>query len=34
MLDPHTAAELSIDKIIAMCDDLIKAHGDYLPKYR
>ena len=34
MLDPHTAAELSIDKIIAMCDDLIKAHGDMLPKYR
>ena len=34
MLDPHTASELSIDKIIAMCDDLIKAHGDYLPKYR
>ena len=34
MLDPHTASELSIDKIIAMCDDLIKAHGDYLPKYK
>ncbi len=33
MMDPHTAAELSIDKIIAMCDDLIEAHGDYLPKY-
>ena len=34
MLDPHTAAELSIDKIIAMCDDLIKAHGNMLPKYK
>lgn len=34
MLDPHTASELSIDKIIAMCDDLIKAHGNYLPKYK
>ena len=34
MLDPHTAAELSIDDIIAMCDELIEAHGDYLPKYR
>ena len=34
MLDPHTAAELSIDDIVAMCDDLIEAHGDYLPKYR
>ncbi len=33
MLDPHTAAELSIDDIVAMCDDLIEAHGDYLPKY-
>ncbi|MCL2812583.1 MAG: alpha-glucosidase/alpha-galactosidase [Clostridia bacterium] len=34
MLDPHTAAELSIDDIVAMCDDLIEAHGDWLPKYR
>ena len=33
MLDPHTAAELSIDDIKAMVDDLIEAHGDYLPKY-
>ncbi|MFD0619482.1 alpha-glucosidase/alpha-galactosidase [Paenibacillus sp. GCM10027629] len=33
MLDPHTAAELSMDDIIAMCDELIEAHGDYLPKY-
>ncbi|MCL6456411.1 MAG: alpha-glucosidase/alpha-galactosidase [Gorillibacterium sp.] len=33
MLDPHTAAELSIDDIISMCDDLIEAHGDWLPKY-
>ena len=28
MLDPHTAAELSIDDIISMCDELIKAHAD------
>jgi len=34
MLDPHTAAELSIDDIRSMCDDLIEAHGDYLPKFR
>lgn len=34
MLDPHTSAELPIDKIVAMCDDLIKAHGDLLPKYK
>ncbi len=32
-MDPHTAAELSMDDIVAMCDDLIEAHGDYLPKY-
>lgn len=34
MLDPHTAAELSIDDIVALCDDLIEAHGDWLPKYK
>ena len=33
MLDPHTAAELSIDDIRKMVDELIEAHGDYLPKY-
>lgn len=33
MLDPHTSAELSIDDIVAMCDELIEAHGDWLPKY-
>jgi alpha-galactosidase len=33
MLDPHTAAELSMDDIISMCDDLIAAHGDWLPEY-
>lgn len=34
MLDPHTAAELSIDDIVSMCDDLIEAHGDWLPKFQ
>ncbi|OUP81627.1 alpha-glucosidase/alpha-galactosidase [Lachnoclostridium sp. An169] len=34
MLDPHTAAELSIDDIVAMCDELIGAHGDYMKDYR
>ncbi|CAI6079910.1 alpha-glucosidase/alpha-galactosidase [Cohnella sp. JJ-181] len=34
MLDPHTAAELSMDDIVSMCDDLIEAHGDWLPKFR
>ena len=26
MMDPHTSAELSIDDIIAMCDELVEAH--------
>ncbi|MGI5958695.1 MAG: alpha-glucosidase/alpha-galactosidase [Massiliimalia sp.] len=34
MLDPHTAAELSIDDIVAMCDELIEAHGDYMKDYK
>ncbi|MRH41569.1 alpha-galactosidase [Aquibacillus halophilus] len=33
LLDPHTAAELSIDDIISLCDALIEEHGDWLPKY-
>ena len=33
MLDPHTAAELSIDDIRAMVDELIEAHGSYLPEF-
>lgn len=34
MLDPHTGSELDIDTIKKMVDELIAAHGDYLPKYR
>ncbi|WP_025149468.1 alpha-glucosidase/alpha-galactosidase [Bacillus sp. H1a] len=34
MLDPHTAAELSIDDIVSLCDDLIEAHGDWLPQFK
>ena len=34
MMDPHTASELSIDAIIAMVDDLIEAHGTWLPQYK
>ena len=30
MMDPHTGAELSIDDIVKMCDELIDAHGDYM----
>ena len=34
MLDPHTGSELTIDQIRSLCDDLIEAHGDFLPKYK
>lgn len=34
MMDPHTAAELSLDEIRALCDALITAHGNYLPAYQ
>lgn len=34
MLDPHTGSELDIDTIVKMVDDLIEAHGDWLPKYQ
>lgn len=33
MLDPHTAAELTLDQIRAMCDDLIDAHGKMLSEF-
>jgi alpha-galactosidase len=33
LLDPHTAAELTIDQIISMCDDLFEAHKDWMPAY-
>jgi alpha-galactosidase len=33
MLDPHTAAELDPDQIYALVDDLLAAHGDWLPRY-
>ncbi|NMO97934.1 alpha-glucosidase/alpha-galactosidase [Paenibacillus lemnae] len=34
MLDPHTSAELSLDDITALCDELIQAHGSWLPAYK
>jgi len=34
LLDPHTAAELPVDRIVAMCDELIERHGSWLPTYR
>ena len=33
MLDPHTAAELAPEQIFSLVDDLIAAHGDWLPHY-
>ena len=33
MLDPHTASELDPDTIVKMVDDLIEAHGSWLPRY-
>ena len=33
MLDPHTAAELDLEQIWSLVDDLIAAHGDWLPAY-
>lgn len=33
MLDPHTAAELSIADIRSLCDELIEAHGDLMNMY-
>ena len=34
MLDPHTAAELSINQIYDMIDELFEAHGKILPKLK
>jgi alpha-galactosidase len=32
MLDPHTAAELDLDQIWDMVDELLVAHGDWIPE--
>lgn len=32
MFDPLTAATLTLDQIVQMCDELIAAHGDQLPR--
>jgi alpha-galactosidase len=32
MFDPHTAAELDLDQIWRLVDDLMDAHGDYIPE--
>ncbi len=33
MMDPHLQSEMSIDDIVSLCDDLIEAHGSWLPKF-
>jgi alpha-galactosidase len=32
MLDPHTAAELSLEEISDLVDELLEAHGDWVPQ--
>ena len=32
MVDPNTAATLTVEEIWALCDDLTEAHGDLLPE--
>jgi alpha-galactosidase len=34
MLDPHTAAELSLDEIHSLVDDLLETHGDWIPNLK
>tara|TARA_B100000683_G_scaffold90527_1_gene89703 strand:- start:34 stop:1392 length:1359 start_codon:yes stop_codon:yes gene_type:complete len=34
MLDPLTSSHLSIEEIYALTDEMLKAHADYLPKYK
>lgn len=34
MMDPHTAAELSIDEIWRLVDEMIEAHGDFIPELK
>ncbi len=33
MFDPHTAAELTVDEIVTMCDELVEAHGEFMKMY-
>lgn len=34
MLDPHTIAELTLDEIWSLVDDLLEAHGEFIPPLR
>ena len=33
MMDPHTGAELDLDQIWALVDELLAAHGDLMPPF-
>jgi len=33
MMDPHTGAELDLDQIWSLVDDLLEAHGDWMPEW-
>ena len=34
MLDPHASAELTIDEMAAMMNEMIEAHGEYMAMYK
>jgi alpha-galactosidase len=34
MLDPHTAAELDLDAVWSLVDELLEAHGSMVPTLR
>ncbi len=33
MMDPHAGAELTMDEIVSMCDELFEAHKGWMPEY-
>jgi alpha-galactosidase len=33
MLDPHTSAELDLDQIWTLVDDLLEAHDEFTPEW-
>jgi alpha-galactosidase len=33
LLDPNTAATLTVEEIWSLCDDLVAAHGELLPAW-
>jgi alpha-galactosidase/6-phospho-beta-glucosidase family protein len=34
LLEPRTAAEQPVVRIVALCGELIERHGSWLPAYR